>query len=107
ARINLDWDHLPATDHSPAEQNHPFELDIDVTGERSLHRLLDTAVTREGSFRLKSWLLNKAPDLLVIAKRQLLVRELERLSLFRDKLQMYAAIVSSEGATPTVGKSVL
>ena len=106
SRINLNWDHLPATDPAPAEQNHPFEVDIDVTGGRSLHRLLDTSVTKEGSLRLKSWLLSNSPDRLVIAKRQLLVRELEKLSLFRDKLQMYAAIASSEGAAHQVGRPV-
>ncbi|HSE21149.1 MAG TPA: hypothetical protein VLB68_05805 [Pyrinomonadaceae bacterium] len=99
ARINLDWDHLPATAQSTQEQDHPFAVDIDVTGERSLHRLLDTAVTKEGSLRLKAWLLTNAPDAAVIAQRQSLVQELQKLSLFRDKLQMYAAIVSAESAS--------
>jgi len=105
ARIKLDWDHLPPTDHAPPQQDHPFEIDIDVTGDRSLHRLLDTAVTKEGSFRLKSWLLSNSPDKAIIARRQLLVQELQRLSLFRDKLQMYASIVSTEGATPKTKES--
>lgn len=96
ARINLDWDHLPRMAQSTQEQDHPFALDIDVTGERSLHRLLDTAITKEGSLRLKAWLLSNAPDAAVIAQRQSLVQELQKLSLFRDKLQMYAAIVSAE-----------
>jgi len=99
ARIKLDWDHLPATDQSTQEQDHPFAIDIDVTGERSLQRLLDTAVTKEGSLRLKAWLLSDAPDAAVIAHRQSLVQELQKLSLFRDKLQMYAAIVSLESAS--------
>jgi hypothetical protein len=108
ARINLDWDQMPPTDLSPAEPNHPFETDIDVTGERSLHRLLDTAVTKEGSHRLKWWLLNNTPDASVIAKRQALVRELERLSLFRDKLHLYAEIVGAEGLTqPLVEPQVI
>jgi MutS domain V len=96
ARINLDWQHLPLVDHTPPDTNHPFETDLDVTGERSLLRLLDTAISREGSLKLKSWLLNNAPDRLVIEKRQAVVRELEKLSLFRDKLQLYAAIASRD-----------
>jgi len=109
ARIKLDWDHLPPTDQSTQEQDHPFAIDIDVTGERSLQRLLDTSVTKEGSLRLKAWLLSNAPDASTIAHRQSLVKELERLSLFRDKLQMYAAIVSLESASmqAPVGKPVL
>jgi hypothetical protein len=42
---------MPPTDPSPAEPNHPFETDIDVT-EKGLCRLLDTAVMKEGSQRL-------------------------------------------------------
>src|SRR6185369_4165479 len=79
ARINLDWDNLPATTQSTQKQDHPFAIDLDVTGERSLHRLLDTAVTKEGSLRLKAWLLSNAPDASVIAQRQSLVRELQKL----------------------------
>ena len=98
ARLDLDWAQLPHTDQPPPEANHPFEADIDVTGEKSLHRLLDTSVTKDGSGRLKSWLLDNAPDPLIIAKRQSLVRELQDLSLFRDKLHLYAAIASWESS---------
>lgn len=50
ARINLDWERLPPADISaPPITGHPFETDLDITGERSLHRLLDCAVTKEGS----------------------------------------------------------
>jgi hypothetical protein len=107
ARINLDWEQLPRSDQSPREQHlpeHPFATDLDVTGERSLHRLLDNAVTKEGSLRLKSWLLNNRPDPLIIEQRQILVRELEGLSIFRDKLQLLAAIASSDSKTQPKAK---
>ena len=103
ARIKLDWDHLPPADQLP-EPNHPFALDIDLTGERSLHRLLDSAVTSEGSLRLQNWLLDNNPDSTLITERQSLVRELKNLSLFRDKLQLCAAIVSSEGVPSHLNK---
>lgn len=101
ARINLDWEQLPLSDQTPPEPGHHFETDLDVTGERSLHRLLDGAVTKEGSRRLKAWLLNNRPDPIVIEKRQSLVRELRGLSLFRDRLHLHAAIASrnSQGQT--------
>lgn len=92
ARINLDWDHLPPIDPSAHPiANHPFEADLDITGERSLHRLLDCAVTQEGSERLKSWLLNSRPDVELIKHRQTLVAELKDHSVFRDKLQLLSA----------------
>ena len=93
ARILLDWDRIPPTD--PLVQpvtGHPFETDLDITGERSLHRLLDCAVTTEGSERLRSWLLNARPSAALIEHRQALVRELKSHSLFRDKLQLLAAV---------------
>jgi len=91
ARINLDWDHIPAADPNTFIQGHPFESDLDITGERSLHRLIDCAVTKEGSERLKSWLLNPRPDAAAMEHRQKLVRELKSHSVFRDKLQLLSA----------------
>jgi len=100
ARIHLDWERLPLSDQSQdqssLEATHPFEADLDITGERSLHRLLDSAVTREGSRRLKSWLLGVRPDALIIKKRQSLVHELKGSSLFRDKLQLHSMLASGD-----------
>src|SRR6188474_3636351 len=48
ARINLDWDRIPVADPDLPVAGHPFASDLDITGERSLHRLLDCAVTKEG-----------------------------------------------------------
>jgi hypothetical protein len=96
ARIHLDWERLPLSDQSPSEATHPFATDLDITGERSLHRLLDSAVTREGSRRLKSWLLDIRPDALIIKKRQSLVHELKDYSLFRDKLQLRSRLASGD-----------
>ena len=93
ARIHLDWQHIPLGDPlAHPVSGHPFEIDLDITGERSLHRLLDCAVTTEGSERLKSWLLNPRPDAQLIERRQALVQELKAQSWFRDKLQLLSAV---------------
>ena len=92
ARIRLDWDLIPGTVHLTASTEHPFDSDLDITGPRSLHRLLDCAVTREGSERLKSWLRLPRPEAPLIAHRQQLIKELQHLSLFRDKLQLVSAV---------------
>jgi hypothetical protein len=104
ARINLDWDRIPAADPDPPMAGHPFESDLDVTGERSLHRLLDCAVTKEGSERLRSWLLNPRPDAQSMTHRQKLVRELKDHSVFRDKLQLLSAFARLRTAGPTRSK---
>jgi hypothetical protein len=93
ARIHLDWERIPPADPATAPvPGHPFETDLDITGERSLLRLLDCAVTKEGSGRLKSWLLNAQPDAELIKHRQALVRELKAHYVFRDKLQLLSAV---------------
>jgi MutS domain V len=110
ARIRLDWNRIPQGDLSiPLVAGHPFETDLDITGERSLHRLLDCAVTKEGSERLKSWLLNIRPDSQLIKHRQALVSELKGHSLFRDKLQLLSAFarISTGPTQPRSGVSNL
>ena len=112
ARMNLDWDQL-AQPLSPSASvptpGHPFETDLDITGNRSLHQLLDCAVTRGGSERLKTWLLNAKPDGQLVDARQRLVAELTAHSLFRDKLQLLSAVASYEGrlrrAKPAAGQA--
>ncbi len=102
ARIHLDWDQLPPVEHSSAAYaGHPFATDLDIVGQRSLHRLLDSAVTSEGSERLKSWLLEVRPSAPLIEHRQTLVRELKNHSLFRDKLQLLSAVARRDTAGPT------
>ena len=105
ARINLDWDRIPAAEPDPPIAGHPFESDLDITGERSLHRLIDCAVTKEGSERLKSWLLNPRPDAQSMEHRQKLVRELKAHSVFRDKLQLLSAFARISTAGPARSKS--
>src|SRR6266536_642057 len=75
ARIHLDWDLMTPTDQSLPEAGHPFETDLDITGER---------------------LLNNTPDPVIIRKRQSLVQDLKELSIFRDKLQLLSAIAGKD-----------
>ncbi len=106
ARIRLDWDRIPTADLSILPlPGHPFETDLDIAGERSLHRLLDCAVTQEGSDRLKSWLLSVRPDAQVIEHRQRLVRELKDHSVFRDKLQLLSDVARISTAGPSQQRS--
>jgi MutS domain V len=97
ARIKLDWQNLPPENSAaPSRREHPFETDIDITGDYSLHRLLDTATTREGSLRLRDWLLITKPNLAETMRRQKLVNELAPLALFRDKLLLKSYLASKD-----------
>ena len=90
ARMTLDWAALPPALHLGAQPDHPFETDLDITGERSLHHLLDTTITQEGSERLRAWLLTTTPNVDAIQQRQALVKELKTIPNFCDKLALYA-----------------
>jgi ABC-type multidrug transport system fused ATPase/permease subunit len=94
ARMKLDWEHIPASrkdehfEETEVRENHPFEYDIDISGKHSIHQLLNTAVSREGSERLRKWLLTQEPDAQIIQQRQALVRELAPMTRFRDYLTL-------------------
>ncbi len=97
ARMTLDWAGLPnpRIDHAP-NAGHPFEIDLDITGEKSIHHLIDTATSRDGSRRLAGWLLETAPAIEATLRRQALVRELAGQPLFRDRLGLNAGLAMRE-----------
>jgi hypothetical protein len=94
ARMRLDWQNLPGASRFQPLFSHPFEADLDVAGDYSLHRLLDTAVSLEGSRYLRTWLTDTTPSLDVVHHRQELVRELIPRPLFRDKLALHATMAA-------------
>ena len=96
ARIQLDWSHIPPVQDSSAPGDHPFASDLDITGERSLHQLINTAISYEGSQRVRDWLLQTTPDLGSIQARQALVQELAPLTRFRDKLTMKSMLAAGK-----------
>ncbi|MCL4868735.1 MAG: hypothetical protein KJ063_07200 [Anaerolineae bacterium] len=88
ARMNLAWEQLPPPLVIPQSERHPLEVDLDLLGKRGLHRLINVAVTPEGSQRLRQWLIRGEMDEAVTAKRQALAAELRPRPLFRDKLAL-------------------
>ncbi|MEM7034709.1 MAG: hypothetical protein AAF629_34535 [Chloroflexota bacterium] len=95
ARFNLDWAAIPPASGGRATAEHPFARDLDLTGERSLHRLLDTAVSLEGSERLQEWLFETDPTFEQVQRRQTLVKALVPLHLFRHKLRLYGLLANT------------
>lgn len=98
ARMNLDWEAIPETLPAAVDGDHPFARDLDITGPRSLHRLLDTAVSRQGSVRLREWLLETVPNPEATHNRQKLVQEIASLTSFRDRLILHAAMATNDPA---------
>jgi hypothetical protein len=94
ARLALNWEGIPDLEGSTPDQDHPFAADLDLVGDRSLLRLIDTAVSRGGSLRLRNWLLQTIPDPAASRRRQQLVRELAPMTRFRDKLLLTFRLVT-------------
>ncbi len=90
ARMKHDWEHLNRD--IPREKLQPHEVDLNITGERSLHRLIDTTITKGGCERLRQWLLSTCPDLERILIRQDIIRELSPRTLYRDRLRLLAEL---------------
>ncbi len=61
--MDLDWKKIPGSILQLPLSDLPFEKDLDITGRRSIHQLIDISISREGSQRLANWLLQKVPDL--------------------------------------------
>ena len=107
ARMDLDWDRLPPAlaEEMPGLQNHPFAIDLDLIGERSLQHLIDAATSLGGSRRLRSWLLETQPDPQRTLRRQRLVRALQPHAGFRSQLALHGALAGGAEAEKSVGKT--
>ena len=97
ARLRLDWDRIPLPPPSQPVLGHPFAMDLNISGSRSVHHLLDVSQSTGGSQHLLSWLLGPIPDPQAIRRRHELVRALQPLHGFRWRLGLNSALVTAEG----------
>lgn len=93
ARLELDWERLPVS--PPVAPRPALDVDLDLSGPRSLLQILDLAVSFEGSRRLAAWLTQPQPDPEQIASRQQVVKELKGMRRFRQRLLLNLRLVSS------------
>lgn len=86
AKMNLDWEKIPEAKKEYRDSHHPFEIDLDITGQYSLLRILNNTFSKEGFDKLKSWLLNPLKNYNELIFRQSIVKELIPYKSFREKL---------------------
>lgn len=96
ARMKLDWEGIPRPPAAARAEDHPFEKDLNMTGARSIHQLIDSAFSRGGSDRLRDWLLASSLEPQQIRQRQAIIAEMVPLSGFRSKLALSSALVSMD-----------
>ncbi len=94
ARVKIDWENLPLRRNERANTQHPFEFDLNISGEYSIHRLMDSSLTKEGSLRLLKWLTALSPSYDDLLYRQRIIKELIPLTKFRQKLILNSNLVT-------------
>ncbi|MBK8982717.1 MAG: hypothetical protein IPM38_10460 [Ignavibacteria bacterium] len=104
ARMKVDWSGIPENvKYITPDESSTFK-DLDLTGKKSLHRLLDTSVSIEGSSMLAELISQFSPDVKLISRNQKIVRELSLKKRFRDKLILKARLISLK---PLNGSDIL
>lgn len=92
ARLTLDWESLPPP--RPLQLvDKSLAFDLDLTGYRSLHQLIDTTISRRGTQRLAEWLTQSRPDVAGLNARQNIVRELAPRARFRERFRLTYRLV--------------
>ena len=94
ARLTHDWVNIPPPSDAAPDPAHPFGADLNLTGPRSVHHLLDTSSSYGGSARLRSWLLNPLDTPGAVRGRQQIVQELAPLARFRDRLNLQGTLLA-------------
>jgi len=95
ARMTHDWERV--LNHSFAGgRDANLALDLDLTGVRSLHQLLDTTLSRQASQLLADWLTTSHPQIEQVHARQAIVRELLAFTHFRERFGRTFRVVLRE-----------
>src|SRR6202008_4065387 len=94
ARAQLDWSAIPLPPGFTPHDDHPYENDLDISGEHSLLQLLDSSATLQGSARLRKWLLTPTPDATIISERHALLDEMP--IVFGDHLTLEARLKAGD-----------
>ena len=96
ARMDLAWEGIPLPAETRTDSEHPFAVDLNLIGSKSVQQLLDTCFSMGGSRRLLEWLLTSEPQRAEIAARQALVQEMLPLSGFRRQLVLEGMAITRE-----------
>ena len=96
SRIKLDWENIEARKLPENIKINLIETDLDLTGNRSLHQLIDFSVSTEGSLLLREFLVNHNLNEEEIVKKQNIVKEILVLNRFREKFLLTLSLVSNK-----------
>lgn len=89
-RVTRDWSRLGSTLTDSPARDHPYAVDLDVTGHASLARMLDVTSAGPGRRTLMAWLLDPPPAAEEIRARQRAVSQLAPAVDWRETLTAHA-----------------
>ena len=81
------------------DASHPFSLDLDIFGDRSLFQFLNRTCTPFGKEMLSSWLRNPLNKKAAIEERQQAIRELSTYNEFRETFQITGCLNKNDETT--------
>lgn len=87
ARINGNWTAFPDTGSEFIEESHPYAVDLDIFGKRSLFQWINATSTFWGRQKLKNLLLAPAQDKAGVIQRQDSIKELTDHVDWRQRFQ--------------------
>ncbi|MDR0965375.1 MAG: DNA mismatch repair protein MutS, partial [Myxococcales bacterium] len=96
-RLNREFSRLTSRTQTTSTAEHPYALDLDILGERSLSLLVDDTATLPGEVKLWRWLLDAPAStdaFEAICARQAAIRELSTAVDFRERLEAEGRLVS-------------
>ncbi|MEJ2615481.1 MAG: hypothetical protein P8Z35_11015, partial [Ignavibacteriaceae bacterium] len=93
ARLMLDWQNIPSLSYLPNELDIKG-TDLDLVGNESLLRVINTSTSLNAKLLLKEWLYAKINNLDEIIERQEIIKELIPMTIFRDKLTLISMLSS-------------
>ncbi|MGI6678782.1 MAG: MutS-related protein [Dehalobacterium sp.] len=86
-RFSEDWTHFPDTGNEFIDESHPYVVDLDIFGKRSIFQLINTTNTYLGRQKLKDFLMYPLHDQKLLVERQEVIRELGVHMEFRQMLE--------------------
>lgn len=100
ARFSDTWTSFPDTGSEFIEEDHPYGVDLDIFGKRSLFQLINGANTFLGRQRLKDMLTNPSLEKNSVIRRQVIIKELAEHVDFRQNLQAEGILSSNINTNP-------
>lgn len=88
AKTSRLWSEMPLPFEKAVQNDHPYAKDLNLFGEKSLHRLIDSSISEIGSKKLAEFLLQPADNTSQVVWRQAQIRGFRSMLYGLDKIRI-------------------